>query len=236
MNKLISSLFGIGLIFVGLLALAANALFSALGIRLSWWEIWRLWPFLVLALGLLLGFMALVSLRQPGLGALFIPALPMLTVGSLLLFASIFDQWRIWAKAWPFVILSLALGFVLATIASRNAWFGIPAILIGLNGLVLAFCNLTGLWNWWSVLWTVEPLAVGLVLLLVGIKTQSTPTTITGLAFCAFAFSALLGMSMLLTFGGWILRLAGPFVLILLGVGILLLGFIRRPALAQKLD
>jgi hypothetical protein len=37
---------------------------------------------------------------------------------------------------------------------------------------VLQFCALTGLWNAWAVLWTVEPLSVGLSLLAVSAKTR----------------------------------------------------------------
>lgn len=227
MNKLLTVLFGIGLILFGLLALAGDLVFSALGFHLGWWEIWRIWPLLVVGLGLFFTVGGLMGIRQPAFGMFFIPGLPILTTGCILFFASVFNGWGIWALAWPLEILSLAAGFLFAALFGRVAWLGIPAILIGLNGLVLAFCNLTGWWSAWSVLWAMEPLAVGLCLLLIAAKTRSTAVTIVGLAFCSFAALAFVGMSSLLAFGGLFFRLSGPALLILLGLVVLALGFVR---------
>jgi hypothetical protein len=113
-------------------------------------------------------------------------------------------------------------------------WLGIPAILIGANGLVLAFCNTTGLWSAWSVLWTIEPLAIGLVQLLIAARTHSTATAIVGLSFCGFAGVAFIGMSELMAFNGLLFRLAGPALLIVLGGGLVLAGFFKRPSLPNQ--
>lgn len=227
MNKLLSVLFGIGLILFGLLALAGDLVLSTFGLHLGWWEVWRLWPLVVVGLGLAFTLAGFTGLRQPALGVFFIPGLPILTTGGILLLASLFNGWGIWSLAWPLEVLSLGAGFLFAAIFCRSAWFGIPAILIGMNGLVLAFCNLTGWWSAWSVLWAVEPLALGLCLLLIAAKTRSAAVTVVGLVFCGFAALAFVGMSSLLAFGGLFFRLAGPAMLILLGLVVLALGFVR---------
>jgi hypothetical protein len=129
---------------------------------------------------------------------------------------------------WPFEVVSLALGFAMAALFGRVVWLGIPAILIGANGLVLAFCNATGLWHWWSVLWAIEPLAVGLCLLLIAWQTRSTVVGAVGLAFCGFSGFAFVGMTALLSFDGWVLRMAGPAFIILAGLGLMALNVFPR--------
>ena len=227
MNKLVSSLAGASLILVGLLALVGNFVLSYIFPGLHWWDTFRMWPMVVLGIGLALGLMALAAIQRRGLGTLFIPALPIFTTGAILLVASLFNQWHVWALLWPAEVLAVAVGFLLAAIFSRNAWLGIPAILIGLNGLVLAFCNTTGWWSAWSALWTIEPLSVGFILLLVAAKTRSLVVTIVGLCFCGFAFLAFTGMTALFGFNGLLFRAAGPAMLILLGAVLLLANFAR---------
>ncbi len=225
MQKLSTTLIGVTMVLFGLLGLAINALLPALG----WLAPWRFWPLFILGAGTVLFALAMFSIRHPGLGALFIPAVPLNMVGAILLFASVFNQWHVWEFAWSFVVLSVAVGFLLAMVFTRVIWFGIPTIIIGANALVLAFCSLTGLWSWWSVLWTIEPLAIGLVLLLVSYKTRSSVVAMLGLIFCAFAAFAFAMMTGLVAFGGWFFRLSGPALLVLLGVVLLGWGLIRRP-------
>jgi hypothetical protein len=172
----------------------------------------------------------LFSLKKPAMGAVFIPAIPILAVGTILLAASVFDAWEIWRYAWSLVILSLALGFVLAAIFGRNIWLGIPAILIGLNGLALAFTSLSGAWGSWSILWTIEPLAIGLILLLVAVgdKRRSRPVFWVGLSVCAFAGLSFISMVAILLLGPWLFRLLGPALLILVGGVVMVVGLLRR--------
>ncbi len=230
MDKTLSSLAGIGLIVLGIAALAFNVLFSAVFPYFRPWDAWQLWPLIVVGVGLFLAVLGLGAVRRPGMGALFIPATPILVTGGILTIASLFNPWQVWALLWPLEVLGVAGGFLLAAIFARNAWLGIPAIIIGLNGLVLAFCNTTGLWSAWSLLWAVEPLAVGLVLLLVAVKTHSLAVTIVGISFCAFAFLAFSGMTALLAFSGLLYRIGAPALLILLGGGLLLWSLAKRPA------
>lgn len=229
MQRISSIVVGIVLVMMGIFAMAVNTFASALGFSMGWLEPWRYWPMIILGSGSILFLFALLSIRRPGLGALFIPAVPLNMLGAILLYASIFDQWHVWSFAWSLLVLSVAVGFLLAAIFSRVIWYGIPAILVGVNGLVLAFCSLTGLWDWWSVLWTVEPLALGLIMLLIGYKTHSSTVAILGLLACgfaAFSFSVMVG---LVAFGGWLFRLSGPALLVLLGVILIGWDVIRRP-------
>jgi hypothetical protein len=236
MQRMFTLLMGVMLVACGLFALAANAVLPVIGFSVSWLAPWRFWPLIVLGVGAMLLLFALMSFRRPALGALFIPAVPVSVVGLILLYASLFDQWRVWESAWALVVLAVAAGFVLAMAFARSIWFGIPAIVIGLNGLVLAFCAVTGLWSWWSVLWTVEPLAVGLILLLVAYKTRSGVVGLVGLSACAFAAFAFSVMSGLVLFGGWAFRLMGPAMLVLFGVILLGWGLVRRPAVPAGQD
>ena len=230
MQRISSILVGVILVLLGMFALAFNTVAPSLGLSLGWLMPWRFWPMIILGVGTFLFLLALLSIRTPGLGALFIPAVPLNMVGAILLYASVFGQWHVWSFAWSLVVLAVAVGFLLAMIFSRVIWYGIPAILIGVNGLVLAFCSITGLWSWWSVLWTIEPLALGLVLLLVSYKTHSSAVATLGLLACVFAAFAFSLMTGLVVFGSWFFRLSGPALLVLLGVVLIGWDVIRRPA------
>jgi hypothetical protein len=234
MNKTLSSIAGIGLILLGIAALAGDTLFSWIAPNFHFWDALRLWPLLVVGTGLFLAVLGLGAVNHRGLGTFFIPAVPTLITGGMLIFASLFNHWDVWSLLWPLEVLGLAGGFLLAAIFARNVWLGIPAILIGLNGLVLAFCNTTGLWGSWSVLWTVEPLAVGLVLLLVAAKTRSLVVTVIGVSICAFAFLAFSGMTALLAFNGLMYRIGGPAFLVLMGGGLLLWSLVKRPVVVEQ--
>ncbi|MFZ6027126.1 MAG: hypothetical protein ACOYYS_05355 [Chloroflexota bacterium] len=222
MQRTLSLLFGIALIAFGALCMVGNFAFSWLEIApFYWWQFWRLWPLIVVGIGGLLMLAPIVGFRTRGLGVLFIPGAPLLTTGSILLINSVFNWWDAWAWLWPAVVISVAAGFLLAAIFTRIVWFGIPAILIGVNAVVLAFCNITGLWGWWSVLWTVEPLALGLCFLLIAAATRSSAVAIIGALFCGFAAIAFLGMTSLFAIGGWFFQLSGPAMIIVIGLVLL---------------
>jgi hypothetical protein len=228
MQRTISILFGLGLVCLGLLVLASNLLIPLIGFSLYWWQVWRLWPVVVLGAGLFLAAIPFLSPARRGLGVLFIPAFPILTSGSILFFASLFNQWHVWALLWPLEVLSVAAAFLFAALYTRSVWLGIPAILVGANGFVLAFCNLTGLWHWWAVLWTVEPLALGLCFLLIGAKTHTKAVSVIGLLLCAFA-GAMASMMAAIIFSAWrLFSFFWPVALIVTGGVLLLLGLGRN--------
>ena len=107
MQRTISIIFGLGLVCLGLLVLASNLFIPLIGFSMHWWEVWRLWPIVLLGAGLFLTAIPFLAPGRRGLGLLFIPAFPILTNGSILLFASLFNVWKIWTYAWPLEVLSL---------------------------------------------------------------------------------------------------------------------------------
>lgn len=228
MDKRFSLLAGITLILVGGLSLMVTTMLSVFGLDAGLWGL-RFWPMLVLGVGGLFIAPPFLVRGRPALGSLFIPGLPIVATGGLLLFTSVLNLWRAWEWLWPLEVLAVALGFLIAAIYTRWVWLVIPAIIIGLNGLALQFCALTGWWSAWAALWTVEPLAVGLSLIVVSAKTNSSGLALAGLVVCGLASLGLVGM-MAIWLGGWgLLNWLGPIALILAGGLLLLWGLARRP-------
>jgi hypothetical protein len=232
MNRLISTVAGLMLIALGALTLLSNVALGLFGINLARYVVALVWAPFLISTGLLFVAVPLVNRRQRSLGGLFIPGLPILAAGVVTLLATLLPWWHIWARLWPVVVLALAAGFICLALHLRVIWIVIPAIFIGLNGLALQFCALTGLWGAWAVLWAVEPLGVGLTLLLTASQTRSTATLVVGLIFCAFSGVVMTGLIVLLP-GLWRLvgfLSAGGFMVLglLLIVGALLSP--RRPA------
>jgi hypothetical protein len=231
MDRRNSILVGSVLVLVGLMSLVVSGVMAALGFNPLGF-VWRMWPVLVIGVGLAFVVPPFVTRGKPGLGALYIPGFPILTVGGILFLASVFNAWGIWEWLWPMLIVSLAMGFAFAAIYMRNIWLLIPAIIIGLNGLLFQFCAITGLWHWWAVVWTIEPLSVGLALLVVNVKAQSAGLRTAGLILCGVAAS--MTMMMLAILGAWLpIALVGPGLLILAGAVVIVWG-ILRPVLLPK--
>jgi hypothetical protein len=221
---------GAGLMLLGISWLGLGLVGSLLGINFFGFVL-RFWPGAVSAIGLAFVLPPLLVRGKRGLGGLFIPGVPILVVGGLLLVASVLNAWSIWAWLWPMVLLGTAIGFVIAGLYMDVSGLLIPATILGLNGLLFQFCAVTGLWNWWSVLWTVEPLSVGLALLLFGFRQNSPGTLKAGLILCSIAAGAFLLMIAILA-GGWLFRLVGPGLLILAGLVVLGWALLRgRPLL-----
>lgn len=230
-----STLIGILLILIGGLVLAGNLLAASIGFRIQWFKIWRFWPVFVFMLGLLFTAAPLLWREKRGLGALYVLGLPILVSGGILFLASSLNNWGIWAFLWPLEVLSLALGFTFAALTIRSVGLGVPAIIIGLNGLVLQFCAITGFWSMWFFLWAIEPLAIGLVLLMFSLRYPNKPTFIVGASFCGFALVAFVFMLMLTFTGWWALRYMGPALLVAGGIFMLLSSVIKSPIPSDKL-
>ncbi|PKN92221.1 MAG: hypothetical protein CVU44_16455 [Chloroflexi bacterium HGW-Chloroflexi-6] len=227
-ERTLSLIFGIALLVIGALSMVGNLFLST--------QAWRMWPLVVLAAGLALTLPGFLAIARPGLGAFFMPGIPVLTVGSILMFASITDNWEIWALAWPLLVLAAALGFGLSAIFMRVPGLAIPAIIIGANGLVLGFCNLTGLWSAWAILWPIEPLAIGLGLLVVGISNRSAGTNLAAMILIGIAGFGFFLTSFVSVFNETILRFAVPGMLVLTGILLVGMNFLRRenPAETQR--
>jgi hypothetical protein len=218
MQKKASLLIGVTLITLGILALAGNLLISTVGtgVMLGF----RLWPIFVVGAGLLFCLPLFIFPSRRGLSGLFVPGIPALITGILLFIASLTGYWAIWSLLWPLEVLSVAAAFILMAIFLQVPWLMIPASILGFTGLILQFCAVTGWWSSWAVLWTVEPFAVGLPLLLIGISRKIEGVKLAGIILCGLAGLGFAAMSTVLVTSLWVTRLIGP--VIVLGLGILL--------------
>jgi len=219
-ERIFSLLCGLALVGIGVLSLAGNMLLRT--------EAWRMWPIVVVITGLLLTIPGFLGVAHRGFGAFFIIGIPVLVTSGILLFASIFYNWEVWALAWPLEVLGVALGFLLAAIFMRVPALAIPAIIIGVNGLILAFCNFTGMWEAWALLWPLEPLSIGLGLLVLGLATRSPGANMVGLIFCVMAGVGFFIVSFISMFNLSMLRFAIPGMLVLTGLIVAAASFIRR--------
>ncbi|MBN1874707.1 MAG: hypothetical protein JXA33_10790 [Anaerolineae bacterium] len=216
-NRKYSMLLGGVLILLGGLSLIANLAAAIFG----WdWGLWRLWPLMVISVGIFLVLTPLLVHGKRGLGGMYIPGVPVLVTGGILMLTSVFNWWEAWEWLWPLEVLSMAAGFLFASLYMRNIWLLIPAIIIGANGLLFQFCALTGWWEVWAALWTIEPFSVGAALLVMYLAKRRKGLLIAGAILCGIAIIGLMGMTAILP-GWWFLNLMGP--AILLGAGVILL-------------
>ena len=225
MEKKASLFIGIFLLALGLLALGGDLLLTARGLSLP--GALPLWPLFVVASGLLFVMPPFFFPRQGGLAGLFVPGLPVLTTGGILLACSLSGDWGLWTRLWPLEVLAVGLAFVFMAIRMRVIWLLIPAFIVSFTGVVLGFCALTGLWAVWSFLWVAEPLALGLALLIIGLVVRHRTLAIVGAGFCAFAGLGAAASSWFAVTHSWLLNLAGPGFVLAMGVLMLVLGFLR---------
>ncbi len=225
-------LVGSTLVLLGVAWAMLGLVASVLGVNLVAFAA-RFWPMIVSAAGLAFVLPPLLVRGKRGLGTLFIPGVPILVTAGLLLIASVLDGWALWSWLWPQEVLAVAVGFLAAALYMRVSELLIPAIIIGLNGLVFQFCAITGLWHWWSVLWVIEPLAVGVALLAVGARKGSSGVITAGLVLCGFAGAGFLLMVAIFS-GGWLFRLVGPGLIILAGLAMLAWGLLRGRLLIRS--
>jgi len=118
MDKRSYLLTGGALLLLGAAMLVFMAIASLLGFALSAF-IWRLWPLTVTGVGLCFVVPPFLVRGKRGLGALFIPGMPILTTGGILLLASVTNAWGVWAWLWPMLLISLAMGFLFAAVYMR---------------------------------------------------------------------------------------------------------------------
>ncbi len=227
MQKKASLLIGVTLILLGMLALAGNLLIRAAGN--GYLPGFRAWPIFVVGAGLLFCLPPFLFSRQRGLSGLFVPGIPTLITGILLFIASVTGHWAIWAILWPLEVLGVAAAFVLMAAFLQVPWLMIPASIVGFTGLVLQFCAATGWWSSWAVLWTVEPFAIGLPLLLIGLSRNSEGVKLAGIILCGLAGLAFAGMSTIMVTSLWITRLVGPVLVLCLGILLIVSALAKRP-------
>ncbi|MFL7792667.1 MAG: hypothetical protein AB8I69_11045 [Anaerolineae bacterium] len=228
MSRKLSIGVSVALILIGVVSLMFTFVGAVFGFR-----VWQLWPLIVIAAGLAFVLPPLLVRGRRGLGGLFILGVPVLTNGMILLFTSVTGWWGAWEWLWPLEVTGVALGFLFAAIKMRVIWLLIPTIIIGANGFLLQLCAITGWWAVWAVAWAIEPLSVGLALLAVNLKQHSAGLTVAGIAVCALAvvgaIESLAIVAMAVIFPVWWLwKFVAPVTLILVGIGLLVWGVIRR--------
>jgi hypothetical protein len=225
MDRRSSVLSGVALVLLGVVLLVFMGIAAVMGFDLVAF-LWRLWPLTVTGVGLCFVIPPFLVRDRRGLGGLFIPGMPILTTGGILLLASVTNAWGVWEWLWPMLLISLAMGFLFAAIYMRLIWLIIPATILGMNGMVFQFCAITGLWHWWSVLWVIEPLSVGLPLLFIGFYRDIRGLRIAGSILCGIA-GAMFMLMILILGAWWPLALFGPGLLILGGLAVLVWGMLR---------
>lgn len=214
------------LVGFGLLALGCFAFMNTLLAAIFNWPVGFLpfWPLLLGGIGVLLTALPFIYPQPRGLSALFIPGFVLLMAGSMLTWSSLFSWWSIWDHVWPLLVLAFAGGFLAAGVRMRNVWFAIPGILFGVVGSVLLFTAVTGMWDWWSVLWTAMPFAIGLALFVPGARRNVRGLRVAGLILMLLAAGAFGMMTMLLA---GLPGIAGAGLLILAGLGLLSRAFLQ---------
>ena len=217
MNRRLTNFAGVGLIVLGGVAFFNATLLNWIG-----FSVWRLWPLMITAVGAGLIAMPFMAENPRRLAPLFIPGLPILMTGTIMLWASVFNWWGIWEYAWPMIPLAFALGFAVTAVFMRVVWFLIPAIIFGGTAAVLQFTALTGWWEAWAILWPVPLLTIGLALLATGqIEKSSGLTTagtiLAGIAGAGFALMAVI-MSGVMGVVGAVLLVGTGLVLLMRGV------------------
>ena len=209
-ERLFNLIAGVTLLAIGVIALAGNVFLAT--------KAWKLWPVILVLAGIGLTIPGFFGISHRGFGSFFIPGIPVLTTGGILLYASLTNHWSVWAVAWTLEILALALGFALAAIFMRVPALAIPAFIIGVNGVMLAFCAMTGLWQSWAILWPIEFLSVGLGLLTLGIANNSAGVKTAASILFTIAGGGFFISTFISTFNQGILKFAVPVMLLLTGV------------------
>jgi hypothetical protein len=209
-ERLFNLIAGVTLLTVGVIALAGNVFLAT--------KAWKIWPVIIVLAGIGLTIPGFLGISRRGFGSFFIPGIPILTTGGILLYASLTNHWNVWAVTWPLEILGLALGFALAAIFMRVPALAIPAYIIGINGAMLAFCAVTGLWQSWAILWPIEFLAVGLGLLTLGLANHSAGVKTAASILFTIAGGGFLISTFVSTFNNTVLKFAVPVMLLVTGV------------------
>jgi len=74
--------------------------------------------------------------------------------------------WNVFGRIWPMelVVAGVLLGALMAALA--NYWLLIPAGIVSGNGFLFTYFSLTGVWKNWTLLWPLEPILIGLSIVL----------------------------------------------------------------------
>ncbi len=171
----------------------------------------------------------MIEPRDPGRGGMLVLGAVLLVVGVLALAGRSlgFDAM---ALGWPlFVLVPGALLFAAAvgTGGRQGSVIAVPAGIVTMTGLVLAFQNATDLWATWAYAWAlVAPGGAGAGLLVYGILTGQRDFIRAGLPILAVGLALFLGFGI---FFEGVIGLNGPSIVgaeSLLAGGLIVLGLV----------
>ena len=97
-ERLFNLIAGVTLLAIGVIALAGNVFLAT--------KAWKLWPVIIVLAGIGLTIPGFFGFSRRGFGSFFIPGIPVLTTGAILLYASLTNHWNVWSVAWPLEILA----------------------------------------------------------------------------------------------------------------------------------
>ena len=102
-----------------------------------------------------------------GVGTAILYGIGCVALGNLLvvMVGLITRWWGVYGRGWPFELLLVGLALCLIMDATASVWLLIPAGIIVGNGLLFTFYAITGWWRLWAILWPLEPLLLGSVIL-----------------------------------------------------------------------
>jgi serine/threonine protein kinase len=69
--------------------------------------------------------------------------------------------WGLYDIGWPLELIAIGVGLSVIMYSTSVIWFAIPAGIILGNGVLFAYCSVTGNWEHWAFLWPLEPALVG---------------------------------------------------------------------------
>jgi hypothetical protein len=134
----------------------------------AWFQFEVTWPLFVIAAGVILFVVALLT-AVPGLA---VPACIVAGVGGILYFQAITGRWETWAYAWALIPSFVGVGTILAGILGGKTAKGVReggwSILIGLVLFVIFGSFLGGL-GWLGPYWPLLVVGLGLLMVVQGL-------------------------------------------------------------------
>jgi len=90
-----------------------------------------------------------------GIGAVLLYNLLAVWIGGLT------GRWTLLGRGWPIQLIVIALGLSVIMYSTRVIWLLLPSALLLGNGLLFAYCQITGRWAIWAFLWPLELALIG---------------------------------------------------------------------------
>ncbi len=135
--------------------------------------------------------------------------------------------------SWPSIIWGMGALFLLVALISNIGPLAIPGTILGGLGLILAWQNLTGAWDFWAFTWPLIPAFVGIGLFLAFLRSRTM--RIVGLSMLIWSLVAFALFGIFFAGHGTLVYL-WPAILILAGIVVLFQAFLARPGIRKQVD